>query len=452
MAENFRNLDRQTPFFMPPSVDDWLPEGHLARFIVEIVERLDLTPIRNAYSGRGQSAHDPRMLLALLFYGYATGIFSSRKLERATYDSVAFRYIAGNEHPDHDTVAAFRKRFLPELSALFIQILQISQQMKVLKLGNISLDGTKIHANASKHSALSWEHACKIEEQIKAEAVELLRLAESADKNDLPDGYDIPEELSRREDRLAAIAAAKAEMQKRAAERYAQEEAEYKRKLEARKAKEEETGQKARGREPKAPEPGVRNKDQVNLTDEESRIMPKSGGGFEQSYNAQASVDVESMLVVGQHITQEPNDKEQLAPALEILDALPEELGKVETILADAGYFSEKNVELCHEQGYEPYIAPGREGHNPTLQERFQEPPELEEGASAVARMKRELKTPAGRTLYGKRKSTVEPVFGVIKAVMGFRQFLLRGLKSVRGEWTLVCMAWNLKRLHVLTK
>ena len=452
MSEKFRNLDRQTPYMMPPSVNDWLPEGHLARFIVEIVERLDLSPIRNAYSGRGLYAHHPQMLLALLFYGYATGVFSSRKLERATYDSVAFRYIAGNEHPDHDTIAAFRKRFLPELSALFTQILQIAHEMKVLKLGSISLDGTKIQANASKHRALSWGHACKIEEQLKTEVEELLRQAESADKNDLPDGYDIPEELIRRADRLAAIAAAKAKMEEWAAERHTQEEAEYKRKQEARKAKEKETGQKARGREPKAPEAGVRNRDQVNLTDEESRIMPESGGGFEQNYNAQASVDVDSLLVVEQHITQETNDKEQLIPALEILNTLPKELGKVETVLADAGYFSAKNVEFSHEHGCEPYIAPGREGHNPKLQERFEEPPALSDGASVVDQMKHKLKTPAGRAIYAKRKSTVEPVFGVIKAVMGFRQFLLRGLESVRGEWTLVCMAWNLKRLHVLTK
>ena len=450
MSEKFRQLDRQSPFILPPSIEDWLPEGHLARFIVDILEQLDLTPIQNAYSGRGKTAHHPQMLLSLLFYGYATGVFSSRKLERATYDSVAFRYLAANEHPDHDTIAAFRKRFLPELSQLFVKILQIAHEMGVLQLGKVSLDGTKIHANASKHSALSWEHACKIEEQLKAEVAKLLDQAQRVDDEDLPDGYNIPEELSRREARLAAIAAAKAEMEKRAAERYAQEQAEYEKKLEARRAKEKETGKKAKGREPQEPVAGVRGKDQVNLTDEDSRIMPCSGGGFEQSYNAQAGVDVDSLLIVGQQLTQHPNDKRELEPAIDELKALPEELGKVEAALADAGYFSQDNVEYCESHEVEAYISPGREGHNPKLEDRFTEPTPLPEDAGPVERMKHRLSTLAGRAIYAKRKCTVEPVFGIIKSVMGFRQFLLRGLESVRGEWTLVCMAWNLKRLHVL--
>jgi transposase len=454
MSENFRSVDRRTPFILPPSIEDWLPEDHLSRFIVEIVEQLDLSGIQNAYSGRGVTAHNPKMLVALLFYGYATGVFSSRKLERSTHESVAFRYVAANEHPDHDTIAYFRKRFLKELSALFVEILRIAHEMNVLKLGKVSLDGTKIHANASKHSALSWDHACKIEEQLKAEVSELLRQAENADAEDLPDGYDIPEELKRREARLVGIAHAKAELERRAAERLEQEQAEYEKKLEARRAKEEETRKKAKGRGPQPPTPGVRPKDQVNLTDEESRIMPESGGGFDQSYNAQASVDIESLLIIGQHLTQHPNDKAELRPALDVLEELPEELGTVDTILADAGYYSEDNVKLCVSEEYriEPLISAGREVHNPELQERFAEPTALPEDATLVDRMKHQMKTPEGRALYAKRKCTVEPVFGVIKAVMGFRQFLLRGLEAVSGEWALVCMAWNLKRLHTLIK
>ena len=454
MRDRFRSIDRQTPFILPPSIEDWLPEDHLSQFIVDIVEELDLGAIQKAYSGRGEMAHNPKMLVALLFYGYATGVFSSRKLELATWESVAFRYVAANEHPDHDTIAHFRKRFLKELSALFVDILRIAHAMGVLKLGKVSLDGTKIHANASKHSALSWEHACKIEEQLRTEVAELLRQAENADSEDLSDGYNIPEELRRREERLAGIARAKAELERRAAERYEQEQAEYAKKVEARRAEEEETGKKAKGREPKEPTPGVRAKDQVNLTDEESRIMPQSGGGFEQSYNAQASVDTESLMVVGQHVTQHPNDKEELKPAVEVLEALPEELGTVSTILADAGYYSEENVNYCEsdEHGIEPYISAGREGHNVKLQERFTEPEPLADGATPTERMKHRMKTPEGRAVYAKRKCTVEPVFGVIKAVLGFRQFLLRGLEAVSGEWALVCMGWNLKRLHVLAK
>jgi transposase len=450
MSHTFRQVDRETLFLLPPSLDDWLPEGHLARFIVEIVAQLDLTSIKAVYTGRGSKAHHPEMLLALLFYGYATGVFSSRKLERATYDSVAFRYIAANDHPDHDTIATFRKRFLSKLTPLFVQILQIAHQMNVLKLGKISLDGTKIKANASKHRALSWKYACKLEKQLKAEVEDLLRQAEEADRADLPDGLDIPAELARREERLAAIAEAKTEIERRADERYTEEQADYEKKLATRKDKEQKNDKKTRGKKPKPPVAGPRNKDQVNLTDEESRIMPASGGGFEQSYNAQASVDVDTMLVVGQHLTQNPNDKLEIEPALEALNKLPKDLGTIDSLLADAGYFSQGNVDSCLKEKLLPYISSGRDEHNQSLKERFSEPEPLVENVDAITEMKHRLKTKDGRAIYAKRKCTVEPVFGIIKAIMGFRQFSFRGLESVRGEWNLVCMAWNLKRMHVL--
>jgi transposase/transposase InsO family protein len=450
MSHPFRQVDRDTLYLLPPSLNDWLPEGHLARFVVEMVEQLDLTSIKAAYAGRGSKAHHPEMLLALLFYGYATGVFSSRKLERGTYDSIAFRYLAANEHPDHDTIATFRKRFLVELKPLFVQILLIAQQMGVFKLGTVSLDGTKIHANASKHRALSWHHACKLEQQLQAEVETLLRQAEAADQADLPDGLDIPEELAHREERLAAIARAKAEIAHRAAARQAEEHAHYEARLAERHAKEQQTGKKARGTPPKPPELGPRDKDQVNLTDEASRIMPTSGGGFAQCYNAQASVDVDTMLIVGRHLSQHPNDKLEIQPALEAVCTLPEVLGKVARLLADAGYYSATNVGRCLEHEIQPSISSQRNPHHQSLTERFAEPEPLPDHADAVTEMKHRLKTQAGRALYGKRKSTVEPVFGIIKAVMGFRQFLLRGVEAVCGEWDLVCMAWNLKRLHAL--
>ena len=450
MSHTFRQVDRETLFLLPPSLDDWLPEGHLARFIVEIVAQLDLTSIKAAYAGRGSKAHHPEMLLALLFYGYATGVFSSRKLERATYDSVAFRYIAANDHPDHDTIATFRKRFLSEITPLFVQILQIAHRMKVLKFGKVSLDGTKIKANASKHKALSWKYACKLERQLKAEVKDLLRQAEEADRADLPDGLDIPAEMARREERLAAIAEAKAEIEQRANERFNEEQANYEKKLATRKAKEQKTGKKSRGKKPKPPVTGPRDKDQVNLTDEESRIMPTSGGGFEQCYNAQASVDIDTMLVVGQHLTQNPNDKLEIEHALEELNKLPKDLGTIDSLLADAGYFSQDNVDSCLKEKLLPYISIGRDEHNQSLKERFSEPEPLAGNADAVTKMKHRLKTKDGRAIYAKRKCTVEPVFGIIKAIMGFRQFSFRGLESVRGEWNLVCMAWNLKRMLVL--
>jgi predicted house-cleaning noncanonical NTP pyrophosphatase (MazG superfamily) len=309
-----------------------------------------------------------------------------------------------------------------------------------------------VKANASKHSALSWEYANKLEEQLKNEVAELLRKAEESDTESVPDGLDMPEELSRREERLAAIARAKEEIVRRAQARQKEEQIEYEKKMAAREEKSRLSGKKARGREPIAPKEDSPGKaDQMNLTDSESRIMPVSGGGFEQCYNTQAGVDVESMLIITHNVTQNVNDKRELAPFLESADTLPEELGKVTSVLADAGYFSEENVNKAVSQGIAPYICASREPHNQSLSERFSyEAPIISE--DPVEQMKNRLKTREGRGLYAKRKCTVEPVFGVIKAVMGFRQFFLRGIQSVKGEWNLVCIAWNLKRLHALRR
>lgn len=446
----FRPVDRQTDFLLPPSVQEWLPEGHLARYIVEVIEGLDLSELTRAYAGRGSDAYHPAMLMALLLYGYATGTFSSRKLARATYDSLAFRYIACNQHPDHDTLATFRRRFGKEFESIFVQVLEVARENRLSRFGTVSLDGTKIHANASRHSALSYEHAEKIEAQLKAEVQELLALAESADQSNVPDGMSIPEELERREDRLKAIEAAKEKIKARAEERHRREQAEYEAKLARRVEKEKTTGKKPGGKPPQPPESGPRAEDQINLTDEESRIMPCAGGGFEQSYNAQASVDTESMLILACEVTQAPNDKQQMAPMVEKLQSLPTGLGQPETLAADTGYYSEHNVNLCANAGIEPLIAVKREGHHPHFSERFSEPEPLAENASPVEKMKHKLKTKAGKAIYAKRKQTVEPVFGIIKSVMGFRQFLLRGLEKVRTEWSLVCLAWNLKRMAVL--
>jgi transposase len=451
MSVNFIEWARKTPFLLPPSIEDWLPEGHLARFVVEIVEQLDLSALKESYAGRGSQPHNPAMLIALLFYGYALGVFSSRKLERSTYDSVAFRYLAVNSHPDHDTIANFRKRFLKELAGLFVQILLVARQMGVLKLGNVSLDGSKVKANASKDKALSYEHACKLEAQLKKEVAELLQKAEAADRADLPDGLIIPKELQRREDRLGAIRDAKTEIERRAAERHAREQAAYREKMAERGRKEQETGKKPPGKKPKPPVPGPTAKDQVNLTDGDSRIMPTSGG-FEQCYNAQAGVDVTTKIIVSAHVTQEPNDKQQMKPTLENIAVLPKELGEVTGLISDSGYFSETNVQACESQGITPYIAVAREHHNQSPWDRFREPPALPEDANAVARMRHRLKTAAGKATYALRKVTSEPVFGIIKAVMGFRSFQMRGCEAAEGEWNLVCMAWNIKRLHVLTR
>jgi transposase len=447
---HFIIADRKTDYLLPPSLEDWLNEDHLARFVVEVVDQLDLSNLTRAYAGRGSKAHHPATLLAILVYGYATGVFSSRKLERATYDSVAFRYLAAGSHPDHDTLATFRRRFLGELEGLFVQVLELAKEMKLLKLGTVCLDGTKIHANASRHSALSHGHIEKLETQLKAEVEELFALAESADQADIPDGVSLPEEIKRREDRLAVMAAAKVKIAARAAERHQREQAEYDEKMARRAAKEAETGKKPGGKLPKAPEPGAKDSDQINLTDEESRIMPVAGGGFEQAYNAQATVDAPTMLVIATGVTQAPNDKEQVKPMLEALAAHAQTLGKVDCLLADTGFFSETNVRACEAAKIDPLMAVARDEHHPGWRERHSEPASLPENATPAQTMSRRLKTKAGRALYALRKQTVEPVFGIIKSVMGFRQFSLRGLKKVRGEWSLVCLAWNLKRMAVL--
>jgi transposase len=447
---NFRPTDRATGFLMPPSVDEWLPEQHLARFIVEVVEGLDLRGMSGSYRGSGSASYHPSVLLSILVYGYATGVFSSRKLERATYDSVAFRFIAGNEHPDHDTIASFRRRFLKQIEALFVEVLKLAREMGVLKLGTVALDGTKIHANASRHSALSYEHAGKIEAQLKAEVADLLGKAEAADQADVPDGMSIPEELARREARLAKLAEARAKLEARAKERFERERAEYEAKLTARQAKAEATGRKSGGRPPQPPVEAPLPTDQINLTDEESRIMPVAGGGFEQCYNAQAAVAADSLLVVAIDVVQAANDKQQIEPMVEKLKALPEELGKPETLLADNGYFSASNVTACETADIAPLIATGRNAHHPSSAERFATAPAAPQDPTPVQAMAHRLKTPEGRQLYGLRKQVPEPVFGIIKSVLGFRQFLLRGLDRVRGEWSLVTMAWNLKRMFAL--
>ena len=449
MSNQFIPIKRDQPFVIP--VQEWLAEDHLARFVVTIVSGLDVSTLEASYSGGGSAPYPPRMMLAFLFYGYATGTFSSRKLEQATYELIPMIYITGNTHPDHNSINTFRKRFLEEMKDLFTQILLRAYALGALRLGDVSLDGTKIHANASKHKALSWAYANRLEEQLRAEVDALLKKAEEADDVEPVAGMKVGEEVALRQAHLQQIGAAKTELEARAQARYELEKAAYDAKQAQRQEREKQLGHKLGGRAPKPPELGPRGGDQVNFTDPESRIMPVSGGGFEQSYNAQACVDQESRLVVENHVTQQPNDKQEIKPALANLGALAEELGHVRHLAADTGYFSAANAEACDQQGIIPLLACGREAHHPSPEDRFADAGKAPAAtASAVTQMRHRLKTAEGKAIYAKRKSTVEPVFGVIKQVMGFRQFLLRGLEAVTGEWMLVCIAYNLKRLHVL--
>lgn len=446
----FITVDRQTDYLLPPSVEDWLPENHLARFIVEVIDRLDLTELTRAYGGRGSAAHHPAVLLGLLIYGYVTGVASSRKIERATYDSVAFRYIAANTHPDHDTLAHFRRRFGAQFEQLFVQVLMLAREMGMLKLGKVSVDGSKIKANASKHRALSWGHLQKIEKQLQQEVQQLMALAESEDRKNVPDGMEVPKEIALRQERLAVLDEAKRKLEARAKERDLAAQAEYEGKMAKRQVK-RDAGKKPGGKDPEPPTGGgPQDKDQISLTDEESRIMKVSGGGFDQCYNGQVAVDADSMLIVGAFVTQAGNDSGQIKPMLAVLEKQKEQIGMPGQLLADTGYFSAANVDACVASGIEPLIAMKRETHHLPVFERFTEPPPLAADADAVTRMAHKLKTKRGRADYALRKQTVEPVFGIIKHVMKFRQFLMRGLQRVGHEWNLVALAWNLKRMMTM--
>ena len=449
MGSNFRSLDRDTLFLLPPSLQDWLPEKHLARFIVDVVSQLDLHPIRAQYAGRGSQAYQPEMMLALLCYGYATGVFSSRKLERATYDSVAFRFITADQHPEHDTISDFRRRFLPFVTKLFEDILRIAAESGVLKVGRVSVDGTKVKANASKHHALSYKHASDLEQRIKQEVAELLELAEKADNEKIDDGMDLPQEIARREDRLKAIAEAKKRIEEREKARIESEQAEYDEKRACWEEKKQQ--KKRRGKKPAPPSTEIHPQAQINFTDDESRIMPASGGGFVQGYNAQNAVDCESRFIVSNFVSQSPNDMSLLEETLKSLNALPASVGRVAEVLADAGYFSGKNIDFCENASVTPYISDHREPHSLPLQA-LREQNDLPEEATAKDRARHRIRTKKGRAIYALRKSTVEPIFGIIKSAMGFRSFLLRTLDKVQAEWRLVCTAYNLRRLHVLAK
>ncbi|MBF0141821.1 MAG: IS1182 family transposase [Magnetococcales bacterium] len=451
MRKRFKVVDRKTPMLFPPTVQELLSESHLARFVVEILEQLDLRKFTDAYAGRGKDAYHPEVLIGIFVYGYATGVYSSRAIERGCRESLPFMFIAANTHPDHATISDFRKRFEGQIKDVFTQVLIVAARMGIAKLGTVSLDGSKINANASKHSALSFGHAEELEKRLRVEVEELCRLAEKAESQQLKLELDIPEELKRREERLAAIREAKIEIEARAAERAAREKAEYDARM-AKRAAQRREGKTPRGKDPEPPAEGPNSTDQVNLTDPESRIMPVSGGGFEQAYNAQIAVDADSLLIVGCEVVQAVNDKQQLEPMLRELAALPESLGTPHTLLGDSGYFSEANVKACAKAGIEPLLATGREEHYHSLEtlQNKAEPLSADADVDPLTRMKHDMKTGEGRKRYGRRKCTVEPVFGIIKQAMGFRQFMRRGLERVRSEWQWVSLAWNIRRMAVL--
>ena len=451
MTRKFRTPDYEATLNSTVSLREALPANHLARFVVDVIAQLDLGLLYARYAPIGGEALAPEILLGLLFYGYATGVFSSRKIEQATFESLPFRFVAGGQHPDHDTLANFRKTFLTEIAELFVQILLLAQATHVLKLGNLSLDGSKIHADASKSQAVSYKHLIELEMQARQEVQELLTLGEQVDQGDLqlPDGLVIPNEVALRQERLTNLAKAKAVLEARAQERYAAEKAEYEATVRAREEKTRKTKHKPRGRAPKPPRPEPGDKDQYNFTDPDSRIMKNStNAGFDQHYNVQVAVDQDSMLIVASCLSNHPNDQREVAPTLE---GLSPQLGQPSAAALDNGYFSPTNVQALATRGIEAYIATGREPHHKSWRSFFDEQPEPPlANASLKEKMAYKLHTDIGQAIYRLRKCTVEPVIGILKEVLGFRQFSLRGLAAAAGEWCLVCLAFNLKRLHVL--
>lgn len=451
MTRKFKKPDYKEVLKQAISLEEALPANHLARFVVDVIAQLDLAPIYVQYASTGGEAIAPEILLGLLFYGYANGVFSSRKIEKATYESIPFRYIASGMHPDHDTIANFRKTFLAEIQGLFVQILLLAQVAEVLKSGNLSLDGSKVHADASKSKAVSYKQLGILETQLKKEVKELFELGAQADQGELqlPEGLLIEDEIALRKKRLVNLAAAKAVLEARAQERDEVEQAEYEAKQREREEKSRKTGRKPRGRKPKPPQPGPRDQDQYNFSDPDSRIMKNStNDGFDQHYNVQVAVDQESLLIVALSLSNHPNDKKEATPTLA---ALSPKVGQPKAAALDNGYFSEANIAALEKLGIDPYIATGREPHHQSWQTYFAQtldpPPE---DASPKIKMAYKLQTDIGKAIYRLRKCTVEPVIGIIKEVLGFRQFSLRGLSAAAGEWCLVCLAFNLKRMHSL--
>jgi transposase len=456
MGQNFYPDTIDQTLMFPPTLHDWLPEGHLARFLVDVVSALDLSAIYASYAekdGRGQAAYVPEMMVRLLLYGYATGVYSSRKIQTRTFEDVAFRYLSGDQHPDHATIAEFRKRHLDALSGLFTQALLLCSEAGLVKLGHVAIDGTKIKANASKHKAMSYKRMNETEARLKQEIDALLAAAEKTDaEEDARHGKDrrgdeLPIELQRRESRLQKIGEAKAALEQEAKDKAAQQRAETEQKLAEREAEERRTGKKKRGRKPQAPDPEQARPDdtaQRNFVDPESRIMPDGAnkGSFVQGYNAQIAVDSASQVIVAAEITQQTNDKMQLIPMLAQMVTNLEQ--KPEKVSADTGYFSEANVTDESVKDVDLYVATGRDKHSGAV-ETIADPPPPDASPKEAMRLK--LRTAAGRAVYKMRKAIVEPVFGQIKEQRGFRRFSLRGKLNVSREWRLVCAVSNLLKL-----
>jgi transposase len=454
MPARFVNVDRKTPMLLPCDLREWVPADHIVHFILEAVEQISINHFQVNDRGTGSAQYPPALMLALLIYCYATGRSSSRLIEAATFSDIAVRYLCANLHPDHDSICTFRRENKAAIEAAFLKVLQLAGELKLTRVGTISIDGTKVLANASKHAAVSYGRAGEMIEQLQLEVKQLLEKAEQADTQDQASGLNVPAELVRREKRLSALREARRVIEERAKEAAALQQKEYEAKMERRQA-DRDQGHKPKGKDPQPPSTEPEPKAQYNFTDPESRIMKAgSGGHFEQAYNAQAAVD-ENMLIVGAQLSPAPNDKEQL---IETWAAVPLAIKpQINAILVDSGFYSEAAVRALEQPAVSTvgpvtvYAAVERSAHHHSVEDLEQkEPAALAPEARPKERMAHRLKTRAGRALYKLRKQTVEPVFGIIKEAMGFRRFHLRGCEKASLEWKLVCLSYNFKRLFVL--
>lgn len=451
MSATFVTVDRDTPLLLPCDLREWVPENDLVHLVIEAIEGMALPELKVNHRGSGSAQYPPGMMLALLVYSYANGVFGSRRIERATHRDIAVRYLTGDTHPDHDTIAKFRRENLEAVSACFVRVLELAREMKVLKVGMVSTDGTHIRANASKHKSVTYRRAGELVERLEEDVKELLGKAELADRTEELDGQRLPDEIARREALKEKLAEARRRIEERAQRRAQAERQEYEEKVAARVQRQG----RSKGGAPKPPsETGPRAEEQENLVDGDSRLMRKSNRSpYEQSYNAQAVVDAEgSQLILGARISRQGIDQRELARNIE---AVPASIGRPTCVLADSGYVCEEEVVRVQEQGIEVYVSPGAEAAQQGRRYEFRPRERRSEKPRRVIapwlrRMRTKLQSKKGRAVYRLRKQTVEPVFEIIKHVLGFRQFLLRGMRKVEGEWPLVTLAYNFKRLWTL--
>ena len=456
MPARFTNIDRNTPMLLPPDLRDWVSEDDYVHFVIQATERLPLESFKINHRGTGSSQYPPHMMLALLVYCYSMGIFSSRKIEQATYTNISVRFLTADTHPDHDSICKFRRENKEAITNAFVDILQLAKEMGLLKVGKVSVDGTHIKASASINQNITYKRAKELKEKLTQDVLELMAQAENADTTE-PNNEALPAEIARKEKMISKMDKAIESMNAKAKKEQQKAQDEYEKKREERAEKEKQQGKKLKGAKPKPPEQDLEkfaeesNKTH-NFTDSDSQVMRKStSSAYTQSYNTQAAVDTESYLIVGQHIADTPNDKNELVPAF---DSIPEEIGKPEVLIADAGYATESQL-IALEDKTDVYVSPHREDAHAEREYDYRPAEKLKSAPKepknkTLKGMKEKVETEAGKEIYKLRSKTVETVFGIIKENMRFRSFRLRGEEKIGIEWELICASYNLKRLFNL--